>query len=115
MSPREVCKAFTNGLGRPVRYKRGPIMINVPTPTGYREHLAALEYTLGEKGAPYFGPDLEPAVPTVALDLWEGNRSMEEYAQEVFPVEEAANGLTWMQEVETPRREVEIDFEQVNC
>jgi hypothetical protein len=85
MSPREVCKAFSNGLGRPVRYKRGPIMINVPTPTGYREHLAALEYTLGE------------------------------YAQEVFPVEEAANGLTWMQEVETPRREVEIDFEQVNC
>jgi hypothetical protein len=40
---------------------------------------------------------------------------MEEYAQEVFPVEEAANGLTWMAEVETPRREVEIDFEQVNC
>ncbi|EDU42607.1 nitrogen metabolic regulation protein [Pyrenophora tritici-repentis Pt-1C-BFP] len=75
-------------------------MINVPTPTGYREHLSALEYTLGEKGAPYFGPDLEPDVPSVSLELWEGNRSMEEYAQEVFPVEEAANGLTWMEEGE---------------
>ncbi|KAH7551021.1 hypothetical protein BM1_10394 [Bipolaris maydis] len=115
MTPRQVCKAFSVGLKRPVRYKRGPIMINVPTPAGYREHLAALEYTLGEKGAPYFGPDLEPDVPAVALSLWEGNRSMEEYAQEVFPVEEAANGLTWMEEVETPRREIEIDFEQINC
>jgi hypothetical protein len=115
MSPREVVKAFKNGLQRPVHYKRGPIMINVPTPIGYREHLSALAYTLGEKGAPYFGPDLEPDVPNVALGLWEGNRSMEEYAQEVFPVEEAANGLTWMAEVQTPRREVEIDFEQVNC
>jgi hypothetical protein len=115
MSPREVVKAFKNGLQRPVHYKRGPIMINVPTPIGYREHLSALEYTLGEKGAPYFGPDLEPDVPNVALGLWEGNRSMEEYAQEVFPMEEAANGLTWMAEVQTPRREVEIDFEQVNC
>lgn len=115
MSPREVVKAFSQGLGRPVRYKRGPIVINVPTPAGYREHLDALAYTLGEKGAPYFGPDLEPEVPNASLELWEGNRSMEEYAQEVFPVEEAANGLTWMAEVETPRREVEIDFEQVNC
>ncbi|KAL6154672.1 hypothetical protein ACJQWK_00719 [Exserohilum turcicum] len=100
MTPKEVCKAFSTGLRRPVRYKRGPIMINVPTPAGYREHLAALEYTLGERGAPYFGPDLEPDVPTAALSLWEGNRSMEEYAQEVFPVEEAANGLTWMEEGE---------------
>ncbi|KAH8731739.1 NmrA-like family-domain-containing protein [Phaeosphaeriaceae sp. PMI808] len=100
MSPKEVCKAFSNGLRRPVWYKRGPVLINVPTPTGYREHLSALEYTLGEQGAPYFGPDLEPDVPKASLELWEGNRSMEEYAQEVFPVEEAANGLTWMQEGE---------------
>lgn len=115
MSPKEVVTAFSRGLARPVHYRRGPIVINVPTPAGYREHLAALEYTLGEKGAPCLGPDLEPSVPHVALELWEGNRSMEEYAREVFPVEEAANGLTWMAEVETPAREVEIDFEQVNC
>jgi hypothetical protein len=101
-------------LGRSVRYKRGPIVINVPTPAGYREHLSALEETLAEKGAPYFGPDLEKDCPSAALELWEGNRGMQEYAREVFPVEEAANGLTWMEEVETPRREVDLDF-QVNC
>ena len=51
-----------------------------------------------------------------ALELWEGNRSMEEYARDVFPVEEAANGLTWMEEVETPRREVELDLHNaINC
>jgi len=114
LTPREVCKAFSRGLGRTVKYKRGPIVINVPTPVGYREHLSALEETLAEKGAPYFGPDMEKDCPGVALELWEGNRGMQEYAQEVFPVEEAANGLTWMEEVETPRREVELDF-QVNC
>ncbi|KAH6639069.1 NmrA-like family-domain-containing protein [Boeremia exigua] len=116
MTPREVCQAFSRGLGRPVRYKRGHVMINVPTPIGYREHLSALEYTLGEKGAPYFGPDIEPDCPDAALQLWEGNRSMEEYAREVFPVEEAANGLTWMEEVDTPRREVELDLHNaINC
>lgn len=31
-----------------------------------------------------------------ARSLWEGWRSMEEYAREVFPVEEEANGLDWM-------------------
>lgn len=114
MTPRQVCKAFSRGLGRPVVYRRGPIVINVPTPIGYREHLSALEETLCEKGAPYFGPDLEPDCPHVALELWEGNRDMEEYAREVFPVEEAANGLSWMEEVATPRHEIEVDF-QVNC
>jgi len=91
-------------------------VINVPTPIGYREHLSALGYTLGEKGAPYFGPDLEPDFPGVSLSLWEGNRSMEEYAQEVFPVEEAANGLTWMEEGEIfPRSNVIMGLsEQLN-
>ncbi len=115
MTPKEVCYAFSKGLRRPVRYKRGPIQINVPTPIGYREHLSALEYTLGERGAPYFGPDLEPSVPKAALELWEGNRSMEEYAKEVFPVEEAANGLTWMAEIETPQKALDVEFEQINC
>ena len=31
-----------------------------------------------------------------ARGLWEGWRDMEEYAREVFPVEEEANGLDWM-------------------
>lgn len=97
-----------------MHYKRGPIVINVPTPVGYREHLAALEETLGEKRVDYFGPDLKDDCPTIALDLWEGYRDVEEYAREVFPVEEAANGLTWMEEVDTPAREVEFDF-QINC
>lgn len=114
MTPKEVCEAFSRGLGRPVQYKRGPIVINCPTPSGYREHLSALEDTLGRKYAPYFGPDLEPDCPKVALELWEGNRDIEEYAREVFPTEEAANGLTWMEEVETPQRDVDTDF-QVNC
>jgi hypothetical protein len=34
------------------------------------------------------------------LALWEGYRGLEEYAREVFPLEEAANGLSWMNEVE---------------
>jgi hypothetical protein len=31
-----------------------------------------------------------------ARRLWQGWRDMEEYAREVFPVEEEANGLQWM-------------------
>ena len=31
-----------------------------------------------------------------ARELWEGYRGIEEYAREVFPVEEEANGKTWM-------------------
>ena len=31
-----------------------------------------------------------------ARQLWGGWRGIEEYAREVFPVEEAANGRTWM-------------------
>lgn len=80
-------------------------------PAGYRQHLEALEETLSRKCAPYFGPDLEKDCPKVALELWEGYRDIEEYAREVFPVEEAANGLTWMEEVETPQREVDLDFQ----
>jgi hypothetical protein len=117
MTPNQVCKAFSRGLGRQVQYRRGPIMINVPTPAGYREHLSALAYTLGEKGTAYFGPELEKDCPRVALELWEGNRDIEEYAREVFPVEEAANGLTWMEEVETPETP-RRDFDNgvpINC
>lgn len=65
-------------------------------PRGYREHLDILQKVLGEQGAPYFGPDLEENCTAVSLNLWEGNRDIEEYAREVFPLEERANGLTWM-------------------
>lgn len=38
--------------------------------------------------------------PQESLELWEGNRGIEEYAGETFLVEERANGLTWMEEDE---------------
>ena len=53
-----------------------------------------LQEVLGEQRAPYFGPTMY--YPNEAIQLWEGNRGMEEYAREVFPVEEAANGMVWM-------------------
>lgn len=36
--------------------------------------------------------------PNEAIELWEGNRGIEEYGGEAFLVEERANGLTWMDE-----------------
>ncbi|KAI9830024.1 MAG: hypothetical protein M1819_005854 [Sarea resinae] len=94
LSPRECCAAFSRGISRPVRYVRGAIEIKVPVPAGYREHLDTLQQLFGHFQAPYFGPDLP--YPDEALELWEGYRGIEEYAREVFPVEEQANGLTWM-------------------
>ena len=70
----------------------------MPIPSGYAEHLQVLEQTLGRDRAPYFGPELEPGCTKTALELWEGYRGVEEYAREVFPLEEAANGLRWMEE-----------------
>jgi len=35
-----------------------------------------------------------------ARELWQGYRSMEEYAREVFPLEEEANGRVWMNKVD---------------
>lgn len=112
LSPREACNAFWSGLGRPVHYKRGPININVPVPEGYRAQLVALEklYMLGgadaAKQPPYFGDrKLDADVPTGALGLWEGPRGLEEYAREVFPLEEHANGMTWMLEDEEEEQE----------
>ncbi|KAK0727274.1 NmrA-like family-domain-containing protein [Lasiosphaeria miniovina] len=103
LSPREACRVFTKGVGRPLRYVRGPIEVKVKIPEGYRCQLEALEelYRLGKddpaKQPPYFGDAaLEASCPGVALELWEGPRGLEEYANEVFPLEEQANGLTWM-------------------
>lgn len=108
LSPTEACSAFSRGVGRPVRYRRrSKIEVKVKIPNGYREQLKALEdmYELGrEDGAkqpPYFAKrELEEQCPEAALGLWEGPRGLEEYAREVFMVEEAANGLTWMNDDE---------------
>jgi len=105
LSPKEACRRFSRGVGRPVRYRRGEIEIKVKIPNGYREQLVALEkmYELGKEDAgkqpPYFGTHkFEDSCPEEALALWEGYRGLEEYAREVFPLEEAANGLVWMNE-----------------
>ena len=103
LSPLEACDLFTRGVGRPIRYVQGPIEIKVKIPEGYRIQLESLEELFGLGGddparqPPYFGDRaLEDSCPAVALELWEGPRGLEEYAREVFPLEEQANGLTWM-------------------
>ncbi|KAJ4302263.1 hypothetical protein N0V88_002400 [Collariella sp. IMI 366227] len=107
LSPSEACEVFARGVGRPVRYVHGPIEIKTTIPEGYRCQLEALEKLFGmghddpKKQPPYFGDiELETSCPKVALELWEGPRGLEEYAREVFPLEEQANGLTWMFEEE---------------
>lgn len=107
LSPLEACEAFSRGVGRPVKYKQGPIEIRVKIPAGYKDQLEALEklYSIGAKDPklqpPYFGDQrFEDSCPSEALALWEGYRGLEEYAREVFPLEEAANGLTWMNETD---------------
>ena len=96
LTPLQCCARFARGVGRPVKYVRGPIKIAVSVPSGYREQLEILQETLGHKRAPYFGPDLE--YPREGRSIWEGYRGIEEYAREVFPIEEYANGLRWMEE-----------------
>lgn len=108
LSPRQACRAFSRGVGRPVRYRlQSKIDVRVKIPNGYRDQLLALEkmYAIGRedpsKQPLYFGEQkLEDSCPEEALALWEGYRGLEEYAREVFPLEEAANGLTWMNEPE---------------
>jgi len=115
LTPREACRVFSRGIGRPVRYRHGKIEVKVKIPSGYREQLVALEklYEIGEKDKRlqplYFGVKvLEDSCPGEALELWEGYRGLEEYAREVFPLEEAANGLVWMND---ERRDEPIDGE----
>lgn len=105
LTPTEVCRAFSRGLNRPVRYVHGPIEVKVSIPHGYREQLEALERLYskeiggddGKGQPPYFGSrHLEDSCPGDAMRLWEGHRGIEEYAREVFPLEEVANGRTWM-------------------
>lgn len=96
LTPLQCCARFSKGVGRPVSYVHGPIKIAVSIPSGYREHLEILQDTLGNMRAPYFGPDLE--YPREGRSIWEGWRGMEEYAREVFPIEEYNNGLRWMED-----------------
>ncbi|WPH03895.1 NmrA-domain-containing protein [Acrodontium crateriforme] len=96
LTPVQCCARFSRGVGRPVNYVHGPIKIAVSVPSGYREQLEILQETLGDKRAPYFGPDLE--YPREGRSIWEGYRGIEEYAREVFPIEEYANGLRWMED-----------------
>lgn len=105
LTPTELCELFSKGVGRPVKYIRAPIEIRVPIPAGYRDQLEMLEklFTMGgddpKKQPPYFGDaELEADCPAQAMRLWEAPRGMEEYAREIFPVEEHANNLTWMVE-----------------
>ncbi|KAK0874720.1 hypothetical protein LTR87_011433 [Friedmanniomyces endolithicus] len=95
LTPIQCCARFARGVGRPVNYVHGPIKIQLPIPSGYQEQLDILAETLGDKRAPYF-PGLE--YPREGHSIWEGYRGIEEYAREVFPIEEAANGLRWMDE-----------------
>jgi hypothetical protein len=120
LSPKEACRKFAKGVGRRVRYRRDNLEIKVKVPDGYSDQLTALEklYDLGksdpEKQPPYFGSALfESSCPKEALALWEGYRGLEEYAREVFPVEEAANGLRWMDEEEEGHIEGGVEEEEI--
>ena len=44
--------------------------------------------------------------PEFARNLWQGWRSLEEYAREVFPVEERANSAPWVLQLEAEVGEV---------
>ena len=120
LSPLRVCFLFSRALNRKVTYQFSPtIDIEVSIPHGYREQLRGIEIIFGIHDAPYFGLDLEKGkelkqveevgndgagtVVEEARTLWGGWRGIEAYAREVFPVEEANNGLAWMKEEEMPK------------
>ena len=86
-------------------------MYEISVPTGYREHLQAMQETLGEKHAPYFGPDLEENCIETSLSIWGAPRSIEEYAGEIFPIEERNNGLRWMDEDDVEDEDVKLDYQ----
>lgn len=122
LTPVQVCKAFGQALDMPCKYVFDQkIDIKVPIPPGYRQQLEKIEILFGKYNAPYFpGSDFEYSGDTKnphadgsrrssetirskpmkltsdARQLWEGYRSMTEYAREAFPIEEEANGKTWM-------------------
>ncbi|KAJ2901509.1 NmrA-domain-containing protein [Zalerion maritima] len=121
LTPKEACEAFEKGVGRPVRYIEGPIEIKVNIPNGYREQLEALEKLFGmhkgdhKKQPPYFGDkELDANCVEQSWQVWEGPRGLEEYAQDIFPVEERANGLTWMEDGDEDEEDEGEQVEQAN-
>jgi len=128
LTPRQVCQAFSRALDRPCHYHFDPhIDIRVPIPGGYREQLARIEVLFGQFNAPYFpGPEFDfsrrresdesakgngkgkgkgkgkapKKLTSEARGLWAGYRGIEEYAREVFPLEEEMNGRDWMNKVD---------------
>jgi hypothetical protein len=117
LTPVQVCEAFSEALDRPCHYVHDKhIDIRLSVPPGYREQLAGIEVLFGQYNAPYFpGPDFEhdrrrkgsndtitgrPGKPGKLTDtaqaLWPGWRSISEYFQTAFLVEEEMNGKTWM-------------------
>jgi hypothetical protein len=112
LSPKEVCRLFTRALKRTCQYVYDPkVDVRVSIPAGYRAQLEGIEILFGQLKAPYYpGPEFPRPVKGAkdpvsqqltreARHLWEGWRGMEEYAREVFPVEEEANGLDWMNDM----------------
>lgn len=109
LSPKEVCRLFARALNRPCHYVCDPkIAIHVAIPAGYRAQLEGIEALFGQMKAPYYpGPEFPRPVGgsthpisqhliREARELWQGWRGMEEYAREVFPVEEEANKAEYM-------------------
>jgi uncharacterized protein YbjT (DUF2867 family) len=112
LTPHEACKIFSQGLGRPVRYVPAPLEIKIPIPDGYRAQLEGIVTTLCDGRGSYFREDME--CPKTARMLWPGWRGLEEYAREVWPLEERQNGALWVEGLSgtvTPAEEVEHGLE----
>jgi len=112
LTPPQACEHFSRGLRRPVRYINTPCEIKIPIPVGYREQLNGIVHTLCDNKAEYFYPDME--CPSIARRLWPGWRGLEEYAREVWPLEEKQNGAAWAEGLSgtvTPAEELEQGLE----
>ncbi|KAI5787291.1 hypothetical protein EDC01DRAFT_617855 [Geopyxis carbonaria] len=112
LTPLEACEHFSRGLGRPVRYVNSPLEIKIPIPDGYRAQLEGIVTTLCDNKGEYFRPSME--CPNTARRLWPGWRGLEEYAREVWPLEEKQNGANWaegLSGIVTPAEELEQGLE----
>ncbi|KAK5194155.1 hypothetical protein LTR99_005615 [Exophiala xenobiotica] len=123
LTPMQVCDSFSRALDLPCHYVYDQqIEVKVSVPPGYRQQLLGLEVLFGQYNAPYFpGPDFQYSgrrkgsndtitgrnsqdlqrgrpgkLTDTARALWPGWRSMSEYFETAFLVEEEANGKTWM-------------------
>ena len=102
LTPLQAADVFTKGLGRKVIYVQAPLnLTGMPIPQGYRDQLYAIATMFQNPRNPYFPPGMGERCPEVARHLWQGWRSLEEYAREVFPVEERANGAPWILQAES--------------